>query len=101
MHFGAKNPGYIYTMGRTTLVTSDKEKDLGIIITPNLNTSEQVTRAAAAANSMLGRITKTFTYMGKEMFLPVYKNLARPHMEYAIQVWSPFLQKDIIKLERV
>ena len=101
MHFGAKNPANTYFMGETTLTTTVKEEDLGVLITPDLKVSEQVTRAAAAANSMLGRIRKTFTYMDKTMFLPIYKTLVRPHMEYAIQVWSPFLQKDIIKLEKV
>ena len=63
--------------------------------------SQQVTRAASAANSMLGRIKRTFTCMDKEMFLPLYKTLVRPPMENAIQAWSPYLQKDIAKLEKV
>ena len=39
--------------------------------------------------------------MDKEMFLPIYKTLIRPRLEHAIQAWSPYLQKDIIKLEKV
>ena len=35
------------------------------------------------------------------MFLPIYKSLVRPRMEHAIQAWCPYLQKDIIKLEKV
>ena len=101
MHFGAKNPAYTYSMGGTPLATTVKEKDLGVIITADLKVAEQVTKAAAAANSMLGRVRRTFTYMDKGMFLPIYKTLVRPHMEYAIQAWSPYLQKDISKLEKV
>ena len=101
MHFGPKNPGYSYSLRGTTLMVTDKEKDLGVIVTPDLKASEQVSRAAAAANSMLGRIRKTFTCMDKEMFLPLYKTLVRPRMEHAIQAWSPYLQKDINKLEKV
>ena len=29
------------------------------------------------------------------MFLPLFKTLIRPHLEYATVVWSPFLKKDI------
>ena len=35
------------------------------------------------------------------MFLPLYKTLVRPHLEYANCVWSPFLQMDTTRLEKV
>ncbi len=35
------------------------------------------------------------------MFLPLYKTLVRPHLEYATAVWSPYFQKDILLLENV
>jgi len=31
----------------------------------------------------------------------LYKGFVRPHLEYAIQAWSPYLRKDIECLERV
>lgn len=101
MHLGAKNPAYNYSMGGSALVETTREKDLGVIVTPDLKSADQVTKAAAAANSMLGRVKRTFTYMDKEMFLPIYKTLVRPRMEHAIQAWSPHLLKDIRKLEKV
>ena len=38
--------------------------------------------------------------MDKEMFLELYLHLVRP-LEYAVQVWSPKLLKDVDKLEKV
>ena len=93
--FQGKEPRLHIHDGGTTFIASVKERDLGIIIKPDLKVSEEVTRAAAVANSMLGKVEKTFTYMDKEMVLSIYKTVVRPHMEYAIQAWSPFLQKVI------
>ena len=50
---------------------------------------------------MLGLVKRTFTFMDKEMFSPLYKTLIRPHLEYATVVWSPFLKKDIFLIENV
>ena len=33
--------------------------------------------------------------------LPLYKSLVRPHLEYAVQFWSPHLRSDTDKKERV
>ena len=39
--------------------------------------------------------------LNKEDFLLIYKTYIRPHMEYCVQAWSPYLKKDIECLEKV
>lgn len=56
---------------------------------------------AAKANSIVGRIRHTFTYMDCEMFMSLYPSLVRSQMEYSVQAWSPHYRRDIIKLEKV
>ena len=103
MHISVRNtnPKYEYYMNELILKDTNMEKDLGVYVTPNWKPSAHVAKVAARANSMLGRIRHAFTYMNKEIFLKVYPSLVRTHMEYAVQAWSPQLQKDIDMLENV
>ena len=103
MHISIRNtnPKYDYHFNDITLEESMLEKDLGIYVTPNWKSSAHVAKVAAKANSMIGRIRQTFTYMNKYIFKKVYPSLVRTHMEYAVQAWSPQLKKDINILEKV
>ena len=50
---------------------------------------------------MLGLIMIIITYKEKQLIVPLYKAIVRPHLEYCIQAWRPYLKKDIDKLERI
>jgi len=87
--------------GTHIISRTSEEKDLGIFISDNLKPSVQCTKAAARARSVLGMVRRNFKRLDCEDFLLIYKTYIRPHLEYAIQAWSPFLQKDIQCLESV
>ena len=56
--------------------------------------SEQCRIAASKANQVLGMIRRNITYKDKSLIVPLYKAIVRPHLEYCIQAWSPYLRKD-------
>ena len=62
---------------------------------------KQCAKAAITANSILGLIRRSFINQGVYIILPLYKSLVRPRLEYCVQHWSPFLNKDIELLEKV
>ena len=53
------------------------------------------------ANCILGCIQRSLVSKFREVILPLYFMLVRPHMEYCIQMWSPQYKRDMDLLERV
>jgi hypothetical protein len=101
MHFGYNNPKSIYTINGKTLEVIAEEKDLGVIVQNNLKVSAQCSKVVKSGNKILGMIKRTFLYRDKDVILNLYKSLIRPHLEYCVQAWSPYLRKDIDLLEGV
>ena len=66
-----------------------------------MNVSEQCGIAAAKGNQILGLIRRNIAYKEKELIIPLYKTIVRPHLEYCIQVGKLYHKKDIDMLERV
>ena len=67
----------------------------------NMKVSEQCRIAASKGNQVLGMIGSNITYKETSLIVPLYKALVRPHLEYCIQAWSPYLRKDIEMLEKI
>ena len=80
---------------------SQTSKDLGLTISADMKVSEQCGIAAAKGNQILGLIRRNIVYKEKELIIPLYKTIVRPHLEYCIQAWRPYHKKDIDMLERV
>ena len=90
-----------YTLDENSLEKIHIEKDLGVWVSNDLKPSLQCSKAASKAFGVLASIKRNFTSLNKEGFTILYRTFIRPHLEYCIQAWSPYLQKDIQCLERV
>ncbi|XP_070619981.1 polyadenylate-binding protein 4 isoform X1 [Erythrolamprus reginae] len=101
LHLGKKNPRHTYSLGDTPLSSSDCERDLGVLVDNQLNMSQQCAAAAKKANSILSCINRGIRSKTREVLIPLYYALVRPHLEYCIQFWSPHYKKDIETLEKV
>ena len=101
MHIGHKNLNYNYNLLGKELESCQQEKDLGVTITNDLQSSKQCIEVEKKAQKLLGYIKRQFRSRKKENIVTLYNALIRPHLEYCVQFWSPSLRKDIERLEAV
>ncbi|PKU36966.1 hypothetical protein llap_12728 [Limosa lapponica baueri] len=100
LHLGHGNPKHKYRLGREWIERSPKEKDLGVLVEEKLNMSWQCALAAQKALRILGCIKRSVASRSREVILPLYSTLGRPHLEPCVQLWSPQHKKDMDLLEQ-
>lgn len=106
LHMGYKNENQRYTMidkdeNYVALTSVQDEKDLGVTFESSLKFEKHITNCVNKAQRTVGLIKRTFDYMDSDMFLVLYKSIVRPILEYSTCVWSPYLKKDIRRVEAI
>jgi len=100
MHVGRSNQCF-NAMGGVALGETEEEKDVGVTIHQSPKLSRQCVRAAQTARGVLGQLTRAFHYRDRHIFIQLYKLYVRPHLEFCVPAWLPWLVSDIRTLEDV
>jgi hypothetical protein len=101
LHMGHNNPEQVYSMNGEALVAADEEVDVGVTVKRNLKPSAQCAKAARTAQAVLGQIVRAFHYRDRHVFVRLFNQYVRPHLEFAVAAWMPWQEADKEILERV
>ena len=77
------------------------QRNLGILVHESQKVGLQVQQVIKKANGILSFIARGMEFKNSEVMLQLYKVLVKPHLEYCVQFWSPYLRNDILALEGV
>jgi hypothetical protein len=92
MHMGHANPKFSYSMNGQELEETEEEKDISVVISSNMKPSAQCAVAPRTAQGVLGQITRAFYYRDRHVFMRLYKQHVRPHLEFSTQAWAPWTE---------
>ena len=102
IHFGKTGTtSHDYFINGNKITTQESTKDLGIILSNNLDWSEHYHSITAKAYKILGLLRRCFKTNSIDAKRKLYISLVRSHLLYCSQIWRPHKIKDILLLERV
>ena len=89
------------TSDNTTLLPSSHVRDLGIFLDDNLEWGFHYNTISKKAKQISSWVLNTFYTRDSNTMITLFNSLVRPIVEYCCEVWSPFLIKDIISIEKI
>ncbi|RMC20261.1 hypothetical protein DUI87_01107 [Hirundo rustica rustica] len=101
LNMGQSNPRHEYRLGYELIESGPAKKDLRVLVDEKLGKSQQCVFTAHMGNCILGCIKRSVASRSREVIVPLYSALMRPHLEYCIQLWGPQHKKDVDLLEQV
>ena len=95
----SSNPYFF--LENSQILTSESIKDLGIIISDNLKWNKHIDylyRNASVSSYQISKFSKTKNIW---TLIKLFKTYVRPKLEFNTPIWSPYLSKDIEKIEKI
>ena len=75
--------------------------DLGVSVTSNCTFDFHISNLYKQCSNFSGWILKTFTMRDPQVMITLHKSLVMSRLDYASQLWSPYLLKHVYLIEKV
>ena len=99
---GPSSTSFTLKLNNSVLEEVEQFKYLGVMLCHNLSWSPHISAICAKARKILGLLYRHFyNHSSDDCLKQLYLSLVRPHLDYAAQVWDPYLQKDVQRLENI
>ena len=92
---------YDYKLMGHTLQSVSHHPYLGVELSSALDWSHHINSKVNKANQTVGFLRRNLGNCPESVKELAYKSLVRPHVEYASQVWDPWMDKHIKQIEAV
>ena len=90
-----------YLAGDEPINSESIIKDLGAYLSSDLGSEAQIAEAVKNGRKFVWWILRSFETRKAEVMLFLYQSYVLPKLEYSSILWSPYKNKDIVKLEAV
>ena len=90
-----------YHINCYNIPTTSSVCDLGVVISSDLKWNNHISKIVAKASIGLYHISHSFNSNNIWILLKAYTTYVRPKLDYNTSIWSPYLIKDIAKIESI
>jgi hypothetical protein len=91
----------LFNIGQRNLQHAVNVKDLGVIVQSDLKFTAYINQIVAKAHMRASLILKCFISKDPIILTKAFTTYVRPILEYASNIWSPFVKSEVDKLESV
>ena len=101
LHLGKNNMCHQYFFAGSLIPSAKVVKDLGVIVDELLTFDSHINNVVSRACSRVGVLFKGFSSRSPVLLAKAFVTYVRPILEYASNVWNPYLLKHINAIENV
>jgi hypothetical protein len=101
LHLGRNNPITQYSIDQINLPNVTSIRDLGVVYNNKLNFDDHINTIVIRAYQRVNLIFRGFTSRNIRLLTRAFTTFVRPLLEYCTPAWSPYLLRDIDKIENV
>ena len=101
VYIGKNNSEQFYEIGGNLIEKREAIRDLGILLDKDLKFNQHINQIVENAYFKMFQLLKVLKTNESRILIDAYKAYIRPQLEYASEVWNPYLKMQMSQIEKV